>query len=344
MRRHLILSCACLSFAVLGAALPARSQTLSQKVQTERLFGGLCDGSAAVLINDRTLLVGNDETNNLTTYDIWGGKPIASASLNEMLGLIPVKSKFPEIDIEAAFVHSDGIWWIGSHGLDGDAEDAPSRRALFETNVPRSDLSDLKVTNTSIDLLPVLLESELTRPFFSSEVLKRAPKKGGVNIEGMALDQSGNLVLGFRSPLSSDGGQTGHALLVRLSKSGEDYQVVSADLLDLGNRGFRDIIAVDDLLFFIAGPVNKGEQSAVFRWDGVNPPVDLQLKRMAKFNSEALLLVGQNLFVLSDDGRAKRRDSQAGDGKRGCTKIYKKNTQHANHPNVFFRGRAFKFN
>ena len=54
-------------------------------------YYGVCDGSAALTIDPQTLLVGNDENNILLSYDIWGGNPVCSADLFELLPELELK-------------------------------------------------------------------------------------------------------------------------------------------------------------------------------------------------------------------------------------------------------------
>lgn len=304
-----------------------------------RIFRRVCDGSAAVAISEDTLLVAYDEVNSLFAFSSSGGMPVArSTNLGTLL-----KLKAPdEMDLEAAVLVSDRIWWIGSHGLDGDGEDAPNRRVLFATNVPSKDLKNLEVLEGPFDLTEVLLASDEVAAVLNEEVRKRKPKEGGLSIEGLTVDQEGDLVLGFRSPLSSGDGMTGSAMIVRIARKKDSFEVRSVDQLDLKNRGVRDLNWTGEQFLVLAGKVASGGPFGLYAWDGQAAPRELKTNALEGLNAESLVQLNDEWLVLSDDGKVTREDEEAADGDRQCDKIRKKNSRGDKHPNVFFRARAFR--
>jgi Protein of unknown function (DUF3616) len=308
-----------------------------ETVQRPTVFNGICDGSAAVRIDGESLLVAYDEENTLFAFDVGGGQPIARVDVGGALGL----SSNDEIDIEGAARDGDVIWWIGSHGLDGDGDVAPSRKMLFATNVPSRHLRDFKISEGPIDLTGVLLASAQVARILNGEVRGRKPKEGGVNVEGLAIHSQGGLLLGFRSPLSGSDGLKGKALLVHVAKLGGTYEVKGLHQLELGDRGVRDLVPTQSGYLILAGPVSSGGPYALYDWDGRTNPNEQTSDVLQGFNPEALVRLSDRWLVLSDDGKVKRPDEEAGDGDRKCDKIRKKNTRGEDHPSVHFRGRSF---
>ena len=306
----------------------------------DRKFKGICDGSAAVRIHDDMLLVAYDEENTLFLFSSEGGDPLAQADLKELLKLEVTK----EMDLEGASRDEKQIWWVGSHGLDKDNHEAPSRRVLFATNIPSPDLEDLKVVEGPFDLYDALLASDKLKKLLTEEVINRGPKEVGLNIEGLSIHRDGGLVLGLRSPLSDP---AKHAVAVYLDRKGKDHPFTVRDVmyLHLNRRGIRDMkwSVSNSQYVLIAGPVESGRTHEIFTWDGreaVNKLSDIYL---ADMNAEAIVEFEDYWLVLSDDGKVKRSDEQAKDGDRKCDKIRKKNSKGANHSSVYFNARSFSY-
>ncbi len=324
-----------------GPALPVHQAVPDPVVSSaagepaaDRVYHGICDASAAVMLAGDTLLVAYDELNTLFAYPLSGGRPTARFDLDELLDL-PASD---EIDIEAAAHTGERIWWIGSHGLDSGANDAPNRRVLFATSVPSPDLQDLQLLVPPQDLTPVLLDSPEVRVMLNKAARRRAPKAGGVNVEGLATTAKGGLLLGFRSPLSAADGMTGKAMIVSLLPDGERFRVQSVSQLDLGDRGVRDLVSDGEGYVLIAGPVNSAAGFTVYGWDGVSAQAE-PLFEVTDLHAEALVNTGERWLLLSDDGKQRRADSEADDGLRRCDSIRRRSTAGEHHPSVYFRGR-----
>ena len=329
--------------ALIGAAsafvAPVLAQAEPLEIQSRVTFNGICDGSAAILIDKETLLVAYDEARkkiaDLFAFDLKGGKPLARRNVRALLGL----DDGEEMDMEAAARDGGRIWWIGSHGLDKKGGNAPNRRVLFATNIPSTDLLDLEVLAGPFDLTDVLLASPEVAAVLTEVVRRRKPKEGGVNIEGLAIHPDGGLLVGFRSPLSGPDGMSGKALVVHVEEKSGGFEVRRVHRPNLGDRGIRDFVPTGNGYLVIAGPVASKGSSALYVWDGWTTPAPLDSDLLEDFNPEALVQLGDRWLVLSDDGKVKRADDEADDGDRKCDKIRKKNSKGEDHPNVFFRGR-----
>ena len=295
------------------------------------IFSGICDGSAAVKLDDKTILVAYDELNTVFAYDVVGGAPIASADLTEMLNL----NTSDEIDIEAAIIDGSNIWWLGSHSLDKKGVIAPNRQMFFATSIPTASLSDLKLVTQPVDLSTVLMKSEKLAHVLNEAARKRLPKEGGINIEGLAETADDGFFLGFRSPLKGTNGISGEALVVRIAPMEESFTVQQVYYLDLADRGIRDIVKFGNGYIIVAGPVSSGGEFALYTWDGHSAPH--KLMTLNTLNAEGLVDLGDYWLVLSDDGKVKRADDEASDGYRKCDRIRRKNNSGGEHPSVFFR-------
>ncbi|MEM8797931.1 MAG: DUF3616 domain-containing protein [Pseudomonadota bacterium] len=312
-----------------AASLAGPADKPWEKDKTVRYFG-ICDGSAAILIDDTTLLVANDETNVFHSFDVLGGPPLASFDIGKLLMLDPDN---PEVDFEAVARDGDRLWWIGSHGLNGKAEKQPNRRILVATNVPRRDLSDLALQSAQYDLVPALKAHSGLSEILTRKVLKTAPKKGGLNIEGLAIAPDGSLVLGLRAPLTEKDGTKGDALIVSLSLENNAWSVSSFERLPLKDRGIRDMVWTGDGLVLIAGEVDDGRPSVLRIWSKTEKVEPIEAPSFKGFNAEALVKIGLKWLVMSDDGSKQR--SAANGKKQDCKDLQ----EDGGTKGVFFRGR-----
>ena len=284
---------------VLSGFISACDNSTSKNRTAETLiFYGICDGSAAVLVGDQSLLVAYDERNSLFLYSANGGRPLAEFSYQSLLDI-----DGDEVDVEAVAVASDGLWWIGSHGLDGSGDNAPNRRVLFKTNAPDSADSKLQVLEVVTDLMSVIVDADNRKAFFSKKILKKKPKKGGFNIEGLSIAADGSLLLGLRSPLTRDD----QAIIVQLTQENAGFVVKEFFQLDLGGRGIRDIQPSRDGFVIIAGDVGGGGVFALYYWQiGSKARVLTHLDR--RLNPEALVRFADHWLIISDDGKTERRE------------------------------------
>ena len=294
------------------------------------IFNGICDGSASVRAGRQQLLVANDETNAIYAFDNTGSL-LRSYSFDSLLEL-PGDG---ETDIEAASVHGQSIWWIGSHGRDSSGELATNRELLFKTNIPQM-ADKLIVTEGPYNLVSLInriVDQQLER-----NTLSRAPKKGGLNIEGLAFTPGGDFLVGLRSPLSR--GSSGDASVLRLALEDGEFEFVANYTLDLNDRGIRDLVASKNGYLLIAGGVGGGGIFSLFKWD-ITGKLEKVLDFPEGFNAEALVNMGSYWLVLSDDGKVKRSAATDADGSRSCDELFKGNEPAAKLESVYFRGLLF---
>jgi hypothetical protein len=200
---------------------------------------------------------------------------------------------------------------VGSHGRNKKAAARPERRVLFATGLPGGEA--VAAAGPPVDLLPALLALE-GAGLSAAEPL--APEDGGINIEGLAVDAEGRLLLGFRAPLD----ERGRALVVRLDNpdgvlAGQPPILGSWQRLDLGGRGVRALEALPGGgLLIAAGPVGGGgEGFAIYRWPAADQPPAQTAISPAPLRVEALAVDGARVLLVSDDGAVERSGADCKD-------------------------------
>ncbi len=312
------------------------------KIGKKPKFYGDCDASAAISIGKDMILVASDEFDKVYFYSEDGQMFLAEKRLNSLLGF----EETAELDLEGAVKVDDKIWWIGSHSLNKHAEREETRQVFFATNVPSQQNMELSLSEKQVDLLPLIQSAKI----FKDEAFSTAPKKGGINIEGLTAHHDGGFLVAFRSPLNGDDGLTGNATLLHIVKEGQEFKIKKTHQLDLKNRGIRDIVHFGSKYLILAGPVQKtkhfdqDDKFDAYIWNGKK-----KLKRLDddgvlnKRNPEAVVKISDKKWlILSDDGSKSRKDFTVNDAKRDCKDIKKDNPHDERHPKVFFRALKVK--
>jgi hypothetical protein len=296
-------------------------------------FKGICNASGAVAVDEDTILVGDDELSALSMFRLSTGQ------LSGPKIPLPASYGLKEADIEAGSIVGDRVVWISSHGRNSKGEPRRDRYQLFASHRIEADTGRLVVDFTpSYHGLPEALLQQSGATFSAIKAAlgdlavsdpDLAPKKRGLNIEGMTADRSGDaLLIGLRNPRHN-----GKALVIRLENPQElmiaepkPAIISSVHELDLGDRGIRDIewSAAHQSYLVIAGQPEDdqpGPGFAVYKWDGggvtsevrafgdfrrdyqaFHPEVIVPLKKKAA----ARLTFSSEVLVLSDDGNRPR--------------------------------------
>jgi hypothetical protein len=308
------------------------------------VHSGPCDASAAIPFGNGLFVVVDNKAKPpvvLRIYRSGQAGPALGKGVIPADAVAPVDDGHPALDLEAAARIGPLVYWIGSHGAGAPAakgkgagelgEPRPNQRRLFATNLGLRVGAD--GTSMELSVEPVgrpyttLIEDLAADPRYARFELGAAATrpdkaKGGLSIEGLAATPSGALLIGFRNPVPG-----GKALLVPLTNpnavlGGEKARFGDPVLLDLGGLGIRSLDRVNGNLLIVAGPAEggqaKGKPSALYRWDGQFESPAVRLRRFgpvggAPFNPEALLVDGDSLVVLSDDGKLKRDGVACGD-------------------------------
>jgi len=274
-----------------------------------RVFRGMCDASAGAWVKPGHFVVASDEDNVLRVYDLAKpGLPEAQLPLDSFL---KVASKHSEADIEGACRVGDLIYWIASHGRNKNGRPRPNRRRFFAVRI--------STVSGKISLSPAgapcagLLEAIQRLPGLRGFRLDngRAPKEGGVNIEGLCRDGRGGLLIGFRSPL-----RDGKALLAPLRNPreavlrGAQPELGPPIWLDLGGLGVRSLLRLrEGPILILAGPVSESGRFRLYTWDGQGRPEPTPVRFGEDLGPEGMLAEARRgpegpigLWFLSDDG------------------------------------------
>jgi len=272
---------------------------------------GMCDASAAVPVGGDLFVVGNDEDSVLRIYR--RDQPGPSLHSQDFASFLQVDA--PETDIEGATRIGDRIYWITSHGRNGDGEEQPNRQRLFATNIQiAGDAINLVPVGTAYrSLLEDLARDEVLKSYKLAKAAQQAPEdKGSLNIEGLTRTPEGALLLGFRNPIPD-----GKALLIRLENpdeviSGKPAKLGKPVQLDLGGLGIRSLEYSEGerTYWIVAGPFDDGDDFRLFQWSG-SPADAPRVVTEADFQGlrpEALIVYPgdkSRLQALSDDGGVK---------------------------------------
>jgi hypothetical protein len=290
------------------------------------VFNGTSDASAAAAIGDDKFIVGDDENNTLRIYAIGVPKPVFSFDLTAFLG---TTAKSPEADIEAAAKVSNRVYWITSHGRNKDGLFRPNRCCFFAADIvsdsnginirplgrPYQNLLFDIVENKSDVQRDLIKAAGFASKLEDKDLEKLAPKKEGLNIEGLCASADGNaLFIGFRNPLHKQRGKK-FAIVIPLKNAASVIEngqkpVLGQPLLwDLHGLGIRDMAwsPFHKKYFIIAGPSDERRNFAIFQWSGdenEQPVVIWKYSLPENFTPEALITFegGWRIFILSDDG------------------------------------------
>lgn len=342
-----------------NAVSQAAAIGLTDKVFTYR---GMSDASAAVAVGDKMFVVADDEDNILRVYETTSSCfPVFSYDLTQFLG---IDRQHQEADIEGATTIGDTVYWITSHGRNKDGKMRPNRYRFFAISVkaqvpavtfdsvgsPSRTLIHSLVKNAS----RVRLELKKATRFGTSKLSKQerknlAPKKKGLNIEGLCASPDGKTIyIGFRNPRPYDK-STGiaRALVVALNnpkqvvEGGEQLSFGEPVSWDLGGLGIRSMeySSWHKAYFIVAGPHGESPESSegrsaaetrlndthwvLYRWSGRKNESPVLVREMhldKDFNPEALVPFQNSprLLLLSDDGALLVEvsgDSECMDGK-----------------------------
>ncbi|MHC4791800.1 MAG: DUF3616 domain-containing protein [Planctomycetota bacterium] len=276
-------------------------------------YYGASDASAAVLVSEDMFVVADDE--------------------NNVLEFLCIEPEHPEADIEGATMVGDRIYWITSHGRNKDGKKRANRYRFFATSVT--------VENNELAIKPIgkpyrmlvhkllkttsMCQPELKKAtkfdakgLTTKELKKLAPKREGLNIEGLCASADGRILyIGFRNPrpVNKSTGRA-EALVVPLNNATQVVENSEAPIFGepllwgLSGLGIRSMEYSDfhKAYFIIAGPHDEESRFVLYRWSGQKdaPPKFVREIQFYKWNfsPEALVTFKDQpeLLLLSDDG------------------------------------------
>jgi hypothetical protein len=285
-------------------------------------------------LDDNTFIVADDENNTFRLYRCdRPGLPAESIPWDAHLGIDPQADEHPEADIEGAATLGDHVYWISSHGRNKDGKWRPNRHRFFAIAVTRDQKgARVEPVGKPVDTLATRLVADPRLSRFHLDAVLRpdqdrakklAPKREGLNIEGLSAMADGrSLLVALRNPRPN-----GKALLIPLANPQAVVREAAApefgDPIEL-NLGFphdgetrplgvRSIEYSADAKSYmiVAGPQDEEKAFAVYRWSGNSADLPILLSKDTAavngepaFTPEALVLFPghRRLLVLSDDG------------------------------------------
>lgn len=314
-----------IAFSVLGLLLSVNTFLFAQKV-----YKGVCDASGAVRIDDKNILVVEDEHDALLLYSFVDQenkilKAFTYTGTNQLLDK-------KESDLEGGTRIGKRTYWIASHSRNknGKLQDK-QRHKLFALDLAEdlsvtpswsgsyanlvNDLIDIKnwenANDANTKALVQLIDSvtQINTP----EVPVLAPKEKGFNIEALSRTADGKgLYIGLRNPQFSNGSISNNAIIVQIKNPGKliENQDGKAKFgkpvfLDLDGLGIRDMTYSEThkMYFIIAGRADESADFGLYNWNGVSKPVLIQkLITKQNVNPEAVIVHGNKLQILNDEG------------------------------------------
>ncbi|XZF15681.1 T9SS type A sorting domain-containing protein [Chitinophagaceae bacterium MMS25-I14] len=289
---------------------------------------GMSDGSDAIALDDNYFISGDDELDVLNVYSrSASGQPLVSFDYSTMLNL-PDPTK-PETDIEAATrstAHTGRIYWLGSMS-NGKApfDNKPNRDRIFATNVTGTGASTaFSVVGYAALRSAILAWGDANGYNFTASAAAGVDSKSpsGFAAEGMVFGpDSTTLYVALRAPLVPTANRT-KAVIVPINNFETWFNngapsgtptFGSPIEMNLGGRGFRDIIRLSDGSYVIvAGNVGGGSiTGALYKWTGHanDTPVHIISPASDTLNAEGAMEVhtgGQlslsQLQIISDMG------------------------------------------
>jgi len=287
-------------------------------------FMGSCNTSVAIPFTGTTFLVASDEDQILRLYD-WKkpGPPIATSRDLSLVFGAQGKGEPPdyrEIDLEGGVRVGDSWYFLGSHGRNPKGKARPGRKRLAMLTLERRGDHLFVAMQGVTDQLLLALEADWR---FSAFELDSAAAKGtsevdALNLETLAAAPGGELLVGFRSPVS----EKGEAIIAKILNpdalaTGEPLRIAEPIRLDLGGRGLRAMIELPGKhgQLIIAGAEPPAEDFQIYTWKTATAkpevlehgaPIPLGFRpESAVYDAEA-----DELLLFSDDG--KRRVDAAG--------------------------------
>ncbi|MDH4203398.1 MAG: DUF3616 domain-containing protein [Phycisphaerae bacterium] len=293
---------------------------LSFEAGAEQFFRGSADASAAVALDSERFIMADDEDNILRVYN-WtqsGSDPNCQTDISAAIGFAP---KHPEADIEGATRLNDRIFWITSHGRSKSGAFRPGRCRFFATRMAPDGSAAVEgvYRNLIDDLITYDKQYKLGLQAAIGTVGDRgspkkkgklAPKKEGLNIEGLCTTADGSqMFIGFRNPRPNK-----MALIIPLANpetvvlKGEHPLFRPPILIDLQGLGIRSIEYSPDLrkYLIIAGSHEGGDDAPAFDLYTYEPE-NQKTHKLATFSDitpEAIFQFpnANDINLLSDDG------------------------------------------
>lgn len=228
---------------------------------------------SGLVVTPTFMALATDEGTRIQILPKHNGRFIAEAK--GVINLTPGTDN--ELDLEGLAWQSPYLYAIGSHSKKRKKRNPelsnkknlkrltpiyaePARNQLFRIQLD-ADLHPVSIDRLS--LLPLIEASQILSPF-----LTIPSKENGIDIEGIAARKD-HLYIGFRGPVLR--GNLTPILKLTLSSGIFKIQKHKLKWVNLNGLGIRDMVADDQRIYLLAGPVNQiPNQFELYRWDGKN--------------------------------------------------------------------------
>lgn len=230
---------------------------------------------SGLVVTQQFMALASDEGHRIELFT-----PKQTAQRNwQTLATVALSHNDDELDIEALAWQAPYLYAIGSHGLKRKKLKAglsqkqnekrletvvrePARHQLFRIKLD----DQLKVVEKhALSLDSILQQQDILKPF-----TQLPSKENGIDIEALAIDGKGRLLVGFRGPVLR--GNTLPVLRLKLNK--REFAVKKHKLLYLhtdNGGGLRGMSETENGFLILSGPV--GDQSMPYQvalWSGEN--------------------------------------------------------------------------
>ena len=191
---------------------------------------------------------------------------------------ITLTQSLDEIDIEAIAWQTPYLYALGSHSA--------KRKKIKDALSQKDNLKRLQQTSPEvarqqvfrvqlnagfepIDIQILSLQTVLEKDTILKAFIGLPSKENGIDMEGLAIDPKGRLLVGLRGPVL----RSNISLALRIELKDNLFEIKKTKLLfvNAGGRGIRGLSAMDNGFLVLTGAV--GDQTMSYRlyaWDGKN--------------------------------------------------------------------------
>jgi hypothetical protein len=290
MRRLLIAVAACggasdapaIDATLVDGALDPDGSQLVPLDKTPTTYQGTCDGSGALALSFTHFLDLNDEDQVVRIYE--RAKPAGQVQSIDIGGALGLAAD-AEADLEDVTRIGDRVFVTTSHGrtAGGELDRARYKFAAFDVGGAIPDVTLASAGTSSLLLDQMLIAANWETPntaviaaLTTSSKLgdnndaDLAPEIDGTNIEALANDGTGKLLVGFRNPRPGN-----KAIVVQLANPDAALAGTArfggAAELDLGGLGIRAMAysPVHQAVMIVAGSHAPGTVFKLYTWSGV---------------------------------------------------------------------------
>jgi len=227
---------------------------------------------SGIVKTDNFMALASDEGNQIEIF-----KP-DSKGLWQTHHLVTLSDNKDEIDIEALTWQKPYLYALGSHSAKRkkvksslSQKENIKRLEKIYLEPARQQLFRIELNNNTkaVNIQSLSLSNELASHPVLKSFIGIPSKENGIDIEGLAVDSKGSLLLGFRGPVLR--GNATPVLKIKLAKN--DFKIKSTKTLylHLNGSGIRGISAMPNGYLVLSGAV--GDQPLpynVYIWNGKN--------------------------------------------------------------------------